>query len=249
MAPSIYDDSFLSENEREKIRGFQDAYKRAQAQGDSAGMEAAHAAAERVRASRGYSGGADGYGYRELSGAGETYRPSVMPRYSAQIDAVNSAYDAAREAQIAGLKSAYDASLGALNAQRQAIPEIYQDEKNDLAAQAQISDRNFNEYAAATGINSGAAGQAALARSNQLQGDMAELGRQEASAIRDVDSAAAQLKARYQDSIAQAVAEGEYKRASAILDEYIRAAQSAVDAARDQADEDYRAWQANVSRR
>lgn len=243
MAPSIYDDSFLTEKEKKAIEDFQAAYRDAQARGDREGMDAAHAAAERVRAGHGYSGGADGFGYVELDGGTPAgYSPARLRSYVPQTEAVDRVYDAARDAKIAGLKSAYDSSVGALRAQREAVPEVYRAERNDLAAQAELSGRNFNEYAAASGLNSGTAGQAQLARSNTLQAGLAKLGRQEAQEITDIQRAEAELKLKFENDIAQAVAEGEYKRADALLEEYRRAAQSAVSTDKAQAEENYKAW-------
>ncbi len=230
MAPSIYDEHFLTDEEKKAIADFGRAYMEAQSRGDHAGMDSAHAAAERLRAGHGYSGGGDGSAYMELAAPPESR--SSERTYVPQTDAVNSVYDAAKKARLAGLKSAFDANVLALQAKREAVPELYDGRKNDLAAQAEAAQRGFDEYAAAAGLSSGAAGQARLARSNTLQAGLSALGREEARALRDIDSDEAALKLKYQDDIARAVAEGEYERAAALLEEYRKAAQSAVSAAR-----------------
>ena len=51
------------------IDDYKSAWAKANAAGDKAGMDAAHAGAEAVRAQQGYSGGADGSQYTPLSGA------------------------------------------------------------------------------------------------------------------------------------------------------------------------------------
>lgn len=51
------------------IKDYQDAYNRAKAKGDTKGMSDAHAGAEKIRASQGYSGGADGSQRISLSGS------------------------------------------------------------------------------------------------------------------------------------------------------------------------------------
>lgn len=252
MGTSIYDESFLDEEQLRKVNEFKAAWEEAAKRGDREGMDAAHGAAERVRAEANYSGGSDGGDYIDLgkkaaSGAGVT--PAALPSYRAQEDRVNDVYDAAREAELAALKGSYDAGKAALESEMEAIPGIYQQQRNAAASEAEIAGRNFNEYAAASGLNSGTAGQAQLAMSNQLQGELSDLGAQEAEANRKLEDSLAQLRIKYQNDIAAAVANGEYRRASALLDEYQRAEQSRVSTAANQADENYRAYESALSER
>ncbi len=251
MANSVYDEEFLTDEQKRQVQAFKDAYAEARGRGDQAGMDAAHAAAEKVRAEAGYSGGQYGAGYTPLPGPAEreTYTPAVLPSYQAQTDAVNAAYDTAREANLAALRSAYDANNAVLEAQRAEIPGAYQQQRNAAAAQSEVAGRNFNEYAAASGLNSGSAGQVQLARSNQLQGELTSIGQQEAAEQRQLESQIAQLKLQYQNDISAAIAQGEYQRAAALLGEYQRAAESAATTAQAQADENYRAWQSGQSSR
>ena len=93
----------------------------------------------------------------------------------------------------------------------------------------------FNEYAAASGLNSGAGGQAMLAFSNQLQGDLNDLYLGEANALTEAQTQITKLTMEYQNSIAEAVANNEYERAAALLEEFRAQAQSVVDVAKDQA--------------
>ena len=267
MAISVYDEQFLNDEQRKRLRAFTDAWNEANARGDQAGMEAAHAAAERVRAEANYSGTRDGSGYVGFDAAGGggqsagnggawsggqnagsgVYSPAQLTGYRAGVREVNDLYDAARERKLAQLKTAFDQSVEALRAERAELPGVYDSQKNAAAAQSEQAGRSFNEYAAASGLNSGTAGQAALARSNQLQGDLAALGRQEAAEQADIARRESQLRTQYADDVAAAVAQGEYDRAAALLEEYRRAETSRVDTAREQADENYRAWQAGVS--
>lgn len=267
MAISVYDEQFLNDEQRKRLRAFTDAWNEANARGDQAGMEAAHAAAERVRAEANYSGTRDGSGYVGFDAAGGggqsagnggawsggqnagsgVYSPAQLTGYRAGVREVNDLYDAARERKLAQLKTAFDRSVEALRAERAELPGVYDGQKNAAAAQSEQAGRSFNEYAAASGLNSGTAGQAALARSNQLQGDLAALGRQEAAEQADIARRESQLRTQYADDVAAAVAQGEYDRAAALLEEYRRAETSRVDTAREQANENYRAWQAGVS--
>lgn len=257
MAVSTYDETFLDEEQREKLRKLTEAWDRANRAGDQAGMDSAHAAAERIRASANYRGGDDGGQYLPFgdtgsgkSGTGSTVRESYtaydLPGYRAQTQAVNELYDAARQRKLSELKTAYDENLAALEAERAAIPGIYQSGRNDAAAQSELSGRSFKEYAAATGLNSGTAGQAELARANQLQGGLGRLTAQESEAQEGILREQTSLRTKYANDVASAIAEGEYERAQALLGEYRRAEESRVNTARDQAEENYRAYSSRM---
>lgn len=81
-ARGTYNDRDLSASDAAKVAQYKKQYETAKAAGDTAGMNAAHAAAEQVRSGYGYSGGGDGserigrvtetYGGRTNSGAGST---------------------------------------------------------------------------------------------------------------------------------------------------------------------------------
>jgi len=60
---SQYDDKYLSDSQKETIQNATDAWWDAYNSGDQAGMDAAHDAAEDVRATENYSGGDDGSEY------------------------------------------------------------------------------------------------------------------------------------------------------------------------------------------
>ena len=130
---------------------------------------------------------------------------------------------------------------------REAIPQVYQGEKNDLAAQSAVAERNFEEYAAGTGLASGARGQARLAMENTRQAGMSALDAQEGAALAEADRQEAALKRAYQDGIARAVAEGAYDRAAALLEEYRKAEESKVSVSQKQADEYFR-WRQELAK-
>ena len=255
MAVSVYDDAFLSADDKKRLQGFTDEYNRAKEAGDSAGMAAAHNAAEAVRAGYNYSGGGNGAGYTALGNGNESlsvsvqngpempiYTPATFTGYQAQTGAVNNTYDAARELALAQMKSAYDQNTATLEAERAKIPETYNAAANATAAQSEIDRQRFNEMAAASGLNSGAGSQAELSRMNALQGNLSGIRLAESQAQRDLDNQLAQLKVSYQNGIAEAIANNDYQRAAALMEEYRAAEQSRVNTERDNADEAYRGY-------
>ena len=62
MAVSTTDRNRLSSEQQSAVQNYTNQYNEAKARGDTAGMQAAHAAAEKVRNQAGYSGGGDGSG-------------------------------------------------------------------------------------------------------------------------------------------------------------------------------------------
>ena len=247
MAVSVYDRTFLSKGQQEQLQRITEEWERANAAGDKNAMASAHAAAESVRAQANYSGGGDGSEYSPIDQR-ESYTPSRLPTYQAQTQVVEDAYDAARELQLAQLKTAYDANMAALEASRGSIPQVYAAGRNATAAAARRENQAFNEYAAASGLNTGAGGQVRLAQSNQLQSDLSALSRAESDAQREAQLAIDQLRVAYQNDVAAAMAQGEYQKAAALLDEYRAQEQSIVNTAAAQADENYRGYSVNYQR-
>ena len=80
--------------------------------------------------------------------------------------------------------------------------------------------RNFNQQAAGSGLNTGTASQAALAQNSTWQRDYGNLRTAEADALTEADRQMAALETQYKSAVAQAIAENDYNRAKALMDEY-----------------------------
>lgn len=130
---------------------------------------------------------------------------------TARTDAINQIYDAQRRAREEELKAAYDKSMSDYQAARDKIAPEYQKQANDLSVQYERNRQNFNNQAAATGINSGTASQAALARGGEYQRDFGNLRTAEANATAEADRQMANLTAEYQANIRAALADNDYK--------------------------------------
>lgn len=131
-------------------------------------------------------------------------------------------YAAQKEAALAELKNAYEKNINAINAAGEQIDSTYQTARNQTAGASELAARNFNEYAAANGLNSGAGGQAELARNVTLQNNLNSLNSEEAQAISDLELQRANAETEYNNAIAQAEAEGNYQLAAALYQEKIR---------------------------
>lgn len=200
--------------------------------------------AEERRAKYGYSGGADGASNNPVLLKPQNYSAAALPSATSAQQYIRDMYAAQREAVLQAYKTAYDAGMNALNAAAAKIPAQYQAARNQAAAQSELQRANFNEYAAANGLSSGAGGQAMLAMGNELQGDLSTISMAESDTLSGLEQERTQLAALYQNDIAQAIADGKLEEAYALYEEFIRVDNSIVDTARDQALENEKAWEA-----
>ena len=179
--------------------------------------------------------------------AAQRYQGSTLHSYLAQEDAVNALYKARQKAQIQALRDAYDQNMLTYQAAREDIAPVFEAQRNATAAESERQRAAFNEYAAARGLNSGAGGQAELARGNVLAGNLNALNTEQARQETEIDRAIAALKAQYQNAIAQAKADNDYQRLADLLTEYRTQEQSLVSTSLNQASEDYKTWAANYN--
>ncbi len=163
-------------------------------------------------------GGQDGGTYSangsDDSGSGGYGADTTAEAYIQQI------YDQQIAANQAALENAYEMNVNTLNAQRKQLPETYQTAKNTTAAQSELQRANFNEYAAASGLSSGAGGQVQLSMSNELQGNLSSLDKAQANALTQLDLQMTNLTTQYQNNLAMAFAEGNISRVAALYEAY-----------------------------
>lgn len=153
--------------------------------------------------------------------AGGGYNNVVNGAYNtARTDAINQMYDAQRAQREAELKNAYEQSMSAYQEAQGKIAPQYQQQANDLAVQYERNRHNFWNQAAASGINTGVSAQESLARGGEYQRDFGALRTSEAEQQAAVERQMADRKAQYQNDVAAALAENDYQRAGALLDEY-----------------------------
>ena len=179
----------------------------------------------------------------------QDYEAKELPSYQAQEDKVKQTYDAKQQSSLAALETAYNQNMMDANATLEKIPATYRAQRNNTEAEYEKQRKAFAEYAANSGVSSGAGSQAQLAYSNQFQNDLNDIGVAQANATADAQLQISKIKQNYQDSVAQAIKENDYERAAALLGEYQKAAQSVVDVAQAQADEYYRAYQSQLANR
>lgn len=125
-------------------------------------------------------------------------------------------------AELAALKDAYEKNVATLDASRTQIGQTYDIARNSTANKNAQSRSQFQEYAAANGLNTGTSGQAALAQDAVYQQNLADIDRQQAADLSELDLQRSQLDTEYQNAIAQAEATGNAALAEALYEEYVR---------------------------
>ncbi|MPM19528.1 hypothetical protein SDC9_65954 [bioreactor metagenome] len=136
---------------------------------------------------------------------------------------INDIYDAKTADYLASLESAYDDNMAELAAEEEQIPEAYQAARNQAAGNSSQEKQNFAQYAAGNGLNSGAGGQAELARSVTLQGNLNSINQEEANALAGIELQRTKLTNDYNTAIASAKAGGDFELANALYQESVRA--------------------------
>lgn len=137
-------------------------------------------------------------------------------------DYIDEIYAAAERQALSALEGAYREQLAAYDSEAAALPGLYREAKNQSAASAAVTQQGMNERFTASGLNSGAQGQAALALGIAAQGELASLDAERASRLADIESQRAQTRSQYQNAVAQAIAQNEIERANALYQEAVR---------------------------
>ena len=170
--------------------------------------------------------------YEQAYGDGASKQSGTISGIGGAAGGVGTANDASQylkdmyaqknAAALAALKSTYEQNVADSMAQDNLISAAYDEQRNQAAAQNDLQRMYMNEYGIMRGLNTGASGQMALAQSAAYQGNMAQLGAQEAQSLADNALTREKLAIAYSNAVDQAAAEGDYQLAQALYNEYVR---------------------------
>lgn len=220
-----YNDAIINSADKQKIAALGEQWQAAQKAGNQGGMNEAHEQAELIRKKYGYSGGADGSGFKIVG------NNTVLPEAKDQSESINKIYDAQQKAKTDALKAAYDQNMADYDAQAAKIPQTYNEARRQVSTQADISRANLNEQLAGSGINVGAGSQLALSQQNSRNAAMGKVSTAEADALSDLEAQRQKVKTAYQNAVAQAISENDAARAKALYTEAQRVDNSIVNTA------------------
>lgn len=139
---------------------------------------------------------------------------------TSRVQAINDMYAAQQKALEEQYKAAYDQQMSDAQAAADKIPGTYQTQANDLAVQYERNRRNLNQQAAGNGLNTGTGSQMALALGSQWQRDYGGVKQAQADAQAEADRQMVDLKAQYESQVAAAIAQNDFQKAAALIDEY-----------------------------
>lgn len=156
----------------------------------------------------------------------ELGRPLGYYQSQDRSDYINELYDAAREQAVAALEGAYEREVAAYDYARSQIPGQYRIARNSTDAAAALARQSVNEQFAASGLNTGAAGQARLSMAIANQGALSRLDSEQAAALAELDMRRAEAESEYRSAVAGAIASSELERAQALYQEAVRVDES-----------------------
>lgn len=167
-----------------------------------------------------------------------TWEAPTLSGATDMSDYINEMYSRQREAQLAALESGYNQQMAAIDAAASNIPQQYYEAGRQQAGQNALDTKAMNERLVASGLNTGSAGQAALAQSAVNQGNMAKIRQAEADAKAEVEQKRASTAIAYQDAIKEAMLNNDTQKAIALYQEAQRVDESMVNTALKQAELD-----------
>jgi hypothetical protein len=124
-------------------------------------------------------------------------------------NAINSMKSAQIASAMASLAKARDSALSNLSVEKAAIQPAYYKKRNAESTQSQLQAKNFAEFMANRGGNSGSSAQAELARGVALQGNIGALNEQEAGDYATNARRVADVQNAYENDLASAKAGAE----------------------------------------
>ena len=189
------------------------------------------------------------YVYVQQKQAAPKYNTPTLPGATSQEQYINAIYDADRRAQEAGLRSAYEQNMADLDYQAAQIPKTYNAAADDAAVQAAIARANFNQSAAGSGLNTGAAGQVALSQNNNYLRNVNAIRTAQAEATQKLALQRQQQEAQYKSAINAAIAQNDLARAQALYQEAKRVDEANMNRAAQQAQMDWTVWNALYNRK
>lgn len=137
-------------------------------------------------------------------------------------DYLENLYAASLEAQQASIEQEYAGIEASLDLQKQQAEDAAQKSATQAAVASQQAQKAWNEAQTAYGLSSGAQGQAALARTNQLQSNITAIRTAEQAALAEIEQQRTTYKQQYEAAIREAAATNDYQRAQALYQEAVR---------------------------
>lgn len=158
------------------------------------------------------------------AGAASEVKPTVKNQMQAYADRnqanIGGIYDSGAEAQKQALLNAYNANVEAQQGAAQTVRDTGGVLSNDIGVQNARNMANINQFADVRGVNRQQGSQAALQLGNAGNAAMANMAYRQQQALAENQRQQELAKVQYQAQVQAALADNDYKRAAALLDDY-----------------------------
>ena len=149
-----------------------------------------------------------------------TIQDTFKTRETQSQAGINSAYDSSLNTQKQGLLNAYNQNTQAQAQQQQDVQNAYKQASYDDGVPTDRNDGNQTQFADARDVNTGLGSQHQLRLGNARAGADAKVGFAQQQALAESQRQAALLETNYKNQVASALADNDYKRAAALMDDY-----------------------------
>lgn len=149
-----------------------------------------------------------------------TLKDQFQAREQQSQAGINKTYDSAINAQRQGLLDAFNANTQAQATAGQAIQAQRDTLNNDLSVQNTRNTSNINKFADVRDVNRQQGSQAALQLNNARAVSTGRFANAAQNALAENQRQSELVKTNYQNQVAAALADNDYKRAAALLDDF-----------------------------
>lgn len=148
------------------------------------------------------------------------FKQAFTQRQNEFQNTINSAFDNSFNTQKQGLQNAYEQNLAGQTQATSAGQQAFDFAKEDLTTQAGRTQRDMNSYADVRGLNRQPGSQQALSLGLAASTAAGRLAQQQQMALEESERQKAMLSTDYNNRVQAAIADRDYKRAAALLDDY-----------------------------
>ena len=148
------------------------------------------------------------------------FKQAFQNRQQAAQNNINTTLGKSFDAQKQGLQNAYDQNMASQTQATNAGQAAYDTAKQNVYTQAAITGNDMNRWADRRGLNYQPGSQQALSLGRARAGAAGSIVQQQQMALQESQRQQELLRTDYQNQVAKAVAENDYKHAAALLDDY-----------------------------
>lgn len=149
-----------------------------------------------------------------------TMQEAFQAREAESQSGINKLYDTNLNNQKQGLLDAYNQNVQAAGQQKQDIQNAFNKANYSIGVQNNRNDTNLTQFADVRDVNTGFGSQHRLNLNNARANANAKTEFAQNQAMMEADRQAALVETNYKNQVAAALADNDYKRAAALMDDY-----------------------------